>query len=54
MRIKIEINNKNIFLIEGWNRKEKSIQQKDKKRRRMKLQNIIYGKLRLRDVIENI
>jgi hypothetical protein len=47
---------KNKFLIEWWNWKEKSIQQKAQKiikRKRIKLKKLIYEKLELKDEIEN-
>ena len=56
IRIKIEIKNKNKILIEGFNWKEKSIQQKKQKKpikwMRTNLKKITYPKLGSKDKIE--
>jgi hypothetical protein len=55
IRIKIEIQNTNNFLIERWDWKEKSIwpkAQKTIKRMRTKLKQKTYHKLRLEDKVE--
>jgi hypothetical protein len=57
MRIKIEIENQNKFLIEGWNWKKNQFNKKTKnitiKRMKTKLENITYHKLGWNDENKN-